>query len=78
MTLTVQITEPALKINVLTPVLSTVLVARVHFVIPRFTGQYVAVQVDGLETHILNAINVGFLRIRIRQKDILDSHFSYF
>ena len=59
MTLTVQITEPALKINVLTPVLSTVLVARVHFVTPHPIGQFVAAQVVGLETHTLNATNVG-------------------
>ena len=59
MTLTVQITEPALKINVLTPALFTVLVARVHFVTPHPIGQFVAAQVVGLVTHTLNATNVG-------------------
>ena len=59
MTLTVQIIEPALKINVLTPVLSTVLVARVHFVTPHPIGQFVAAQVVGQVTHTLNATNVG-------------------
>ena len=59
MTLTVQITEPALKTNVLTPVLSTVLVARAHFVTPHPIGQFVAAQVVGLVTHTLNATNVG-------------------
>ena len=60
MTLTVQITEPALKINVLTPVLSTVLVARVHFVKQHPIGQFVVVQMVGLVTHTLNVTNVGF------------------
>ena len=59
MTLTVQITEPALKINVLTPVLSTVLVARVHFVTLHPIGQFVAAQVVGLVTLTLNVIYVG-------------------
>ena len=59
MTLTVQITEPALKTNVLTPALFTVLVARVHFVTPHPIGQFVAAQVAGLVTHTLNATNVG-------------------
>ena len=59
MTLTVQITEPALKTNVLTPALFTVLVARVHFVTPHRIGQFVAAQVVGLVTHTLNATNVG-------------------
>ena len=59
MTLTVQITEPALKTNVLTPALFTVLVARVHFVTPHPIGQFVAAQVVGLVTHTLNATNVG-------------------
>ena len=28
-------------------------------------GQYVAVQVDGQEIHILNATNVGFLKLAL-------------
>ena len=60
MTLTVQITEPALKTNVLILALSTVLVARVDFVKPLPIGQCVAVQVDGQVTLTLNVTNVGF------------------
>ena len=59
MTLTVQITEPALKTNVLILALSTVLVARVHFVTLHPIDQFVAAQVDGQVIHTLNATNVG-------------------
>ena len=59
MTLTVQIIEPALKINVLILALSTVLVAKVQFVKLPPTDLCVAVQVDGQVTHTLNVTNVG-------------------
>ena len=61
MTLTVQITEPVLKTNVLILALSTVLVARVHFVTPHPIGQFVAAQVVGLVILTLNVTHVGFL-----------------
>ena len=61
MTLTVQIIEPALKINVLILALSTVLVARVHFVKQHLIGQYVAAQVVGLVILTLSVTHVGFI-----------------
>ena len=61
MTLTVQITKPALKTNVLILALSTVLVARVHFVKQHPIGQFVAAQVVGLVILTLNVTHVGFL-----------------
>jgi hypothetical protein len=65
MTLTVQITEPALKTNVLTPALFTVLVARVHFVTPHPIGQFVAAQVVGLVTLTLNVIYMSVRSTKI-------------
>ena len=61
MTLTVQITEPALKTNVLILALSTVLVARVHFAKQHPIGQYVAAQVVGLVILTLSVTHVGFI-----------------
>ena len=61
MTLTVQITEPALKTNVLILALSTVLVARVLTVKLPLTGQCVAAQVVGLVILTLSVTHVGFI-----------------
>ena len=77
MTLTVQITEPALKTNVLTPALFTVLVARVHFVTPHPIGQFVAARVVGLVTLTLNVIYVGSKHFKTLCKLEFDVSFQF-